>query len=243
MRGINWWKERRHTSHSGIPTASRPATAWNEQKTVEQAILAAFESDAFKAAIASQLDPTIAKLNQIKASNLNLESTLQTHIEDQNDHLTQISTAQQKAEDNLPIALETIQDHLTSSERQLEALFAAQTRTEDHLPDLLKHSIETRFDGLESRIEELDRKIDNLDESMTNADLRSAIRFGELSNELQDRNTTLGDRIWEVQRDLGKKVDGQQRRLLGASEELGKDVRNLGDTLESMQEDSSKAIS
>ena len=64
MRGspINWWKEKRQSSHTGIPHANRPQTAfpWNEDhdisKIVEQAVLAAFESNAFKIAVASQVD-------------------------------------------------------------------------------------------------------------------------------------------------------------------------------------------
>ncbi|KAE8440600.1 hypothetical protein EG329_007046 [Mollisiaceae sp. DMI_Dod_QoI] len=254
MRGspINWWKEKRQSSHSGIPAATRPATAfpWTDngnqdlKKIIQEAVSAAFESDAFKIAVASQVDPALSrhqeKLNQIKATNLNLESTFQNNIEDLfaavkpiQDHLTALEIPAYGPEfQGLSAGLEKLEGQLVdldvlNHDKELNDLLSGQSR-------LLK-SFESRFDGLEARIEGLDRKIDGIDEAAMNSDLRSAIRFGELSNELQDRNTTLGDRIWEVQRDLGKKIDGQQRKVIGACEELGKAVRSAGETLEAIQ--------
>ncbi|KAF8851550.1 hypothetical protein BDZ45DRAFT_631574, partial [Acephala macrosclerotiorum] len=229
MRGyINGWKEKRQSSHSGIPAASRPVTAWEGttdrdqslKKIIEEAVLAAFESDVFKTAVASQVDPAFSrqqeKLNQLKATNLNLESTLQSHFDE-----VGLSTGLRSLEGQLNDL------HIPDHSKELNDLWSGQTR-------LLK-LIETRFDGLENRVEEFDRKLEHLDKSTVDADLRSALRFGELSNELQDRNTTLGDRIWEIERDLGKKIDAHQRKVTGACEELGKNVRTIGSTLETMQ--------
>lgn len=237
--------------NNGIPEASRPSTAfpWNEghhdlKKLVEEAVLAAFESNAFKIGVAAQVDPAFSrqqeKMNQIKTANLNLESMLQAHVED------------------LPGILKPIQDHLTAVNipdygQELEKLSQGQQRLEAQFEDFaipdygkemseissgqsrLLKLLETRFGGLESRFEELDRKIDGLEENVVNADLRSAIRFGEISNELQDRNTTLSDRVWEIERNLGRKIDGQQRKVVSACEELGNTVRTTSGTLETIQ--------
>lgn len=250
MRGyINGWKEKRQSSHSGIPAASRPVTAWEGttdrdqslKKIIEEAVLAAFESDVFKTAVASQVDPAFSrqqeKLNQLKATNLNLESTLQSHFDEVvkpiQDHLIGLDIPQYGAElEGLSTGLRSLEGqlndlHIPDHSKELNDLWSGQTR-------LLK-LIETRFDGLENRVEEFDRKLEHLDKSTVDADLRSALRFGELSNELQDRNTTLGDRIWEIERDLGKKIDAHQRKVTGACEELGKNVRTIGSTLETMQ--------
>jgi hypothetical protein len=273
---INWWKEKRQASHSGIPAASRPATAFpwtgdrDLQKIVEETVLAAFESDAFKVAIASQVDPTFSrhqeKLNQIKAANLNLESTLQAFVEDLpvalrpiQDQLTALDIPEYGLElEELSKGQKTLESRLNevqipNYENELSELSKGQKTLESRLNDVqipnyekelneissgqskLLKFLENRFSGLETRIEELDRKIEGLDESIVNADLRSAIRFGELSNELQDRNTMLGDRIWGVERDLGKKIDGQQRKIVDTYEELRKDARSANDTLETIQ--------
>ncbi|KAH7416734.1 hypothetical protein BKA64DRAFT_717607 [Cadophora sp. MPI-SDFR-AT-0126] len=252
MRGspINWWKEKRQSSHTGIPHANRPQTAfpWNEDrdisKIVEQAVLAAFESNAFRIAVASQVDPAFSrhqeKLNQIKTTNLNLESTLQAHVED------------------LPGVLKGIEDQLTrivipDYRHSLDTLALGQERLDGkvndiHIPDhsnelseivsgqarFLK-TFENRLSALESRLEDLDRKTGDVDEAVVNADLRSAIRFGEISNELQDRNTTLNNSIWEVQRELGKKTDALQRRVVGACEDMGKSIRASAETIETMR--------
>jgi chromosome segregation ATPase len=252
LRGspVDWWREKRQSSHSGIPAALRPATAFprtgdrDVQKIVEEAVLAAFESEAFKIAIASHVDPTFArqqeKLNQIRATNLNLESILQAHVED------------------LPVALKDIQDNLAGLEipeygQELGALSNAhqglQSRLDEiHIPNyehdlrdisssqerVLK-ALDSRFSSLETRMDELHRKMEGLDESVVNADLRSAIRFGELSNELQDRNTILGDRVWGVERDLGKKIDGLQRKMVGVYEELERTVRGAQESIEEIQ--------
>ncbi|KAL5322295.1 hypothetical protein ACEPPN_010267 [Leptodophora sp. 'Broadleaf-Isolate-01'] len=284
MRGspINWWKEKRQSSHSGIPHANRPQTAfpWNADheldlsKVVEQAVLAAFESTAFKIAVASQVDPAFTrhqeKLNQIKTTNLNLESVLQGHVED------------------FPLMLKGVEDHVTATGMRIrdyggefEGLTAGQENLQKridgiHIPDYadeftgiisgqerlekrideMHTSIpnysdefseiisgqgkfiklfESRMSAIESRLEDLDRKAGDLDEGVVNADLRSAIRFGEISNELQDRNTTLNNSIWEVQRELGKKVDALQRRVVGACEEVGKVVRESKEVVEGMR--------
>lgn len=250
----SWFKERRQSSQSGIPSAKRPATAaagafpWSEDrdfsKVVEQAVLAAFESNAFKIAIASQVDPAFAKtqdeLDQCKTSSLNLESTLQAHV------------------DNVPLLLDPIQKCLTSLEipdysQVLEQQVVGQKRLEtqfndfaipDHKKELsdiasaqanLLKTIECQFKGLESRMEELDRRLGAIDEAVVNADLRSAIRFGEISNELLDRNVTLGDRVWGVERDLGKKVDTLQRKVVATCEEVGKSARSTHEIVETMR--------
>ncbi|CAL3970641.1 unnamed protein product [Diplocarpon coronariae] len=249
MKGspIGWFKEKRQSSYSGSPNARRPATAVplgedrDMAKTVEQAVLAAFASDAFKMAVASQVDPAFARhqerLNQIRTTNLNLESTLQSHVED------------------IPQLLETIQNHLTSLvipdyRQDLDSLGVGQEKLERKLDDLevpehgrqlsdiasaqsqLLKTLESRFDGLASRIDEFDRKLGELEGSVVSADLRSAIRFGEISNELQDRNTTLGDRLWGVEREMGKKVDALQRKVVAACEEVGKSVRSTHEAVE-----------
>ncbi|PBP22601.1 hypothetical protein BUE80_DR006483 [Diplocarpon rosae] len=252
MKGspIGWFKEKRQSSHSGIQNARRPATAIplsedrDVAKIVEQAVLAAFESDAFKMAVASQVDPAFTRhqerLNQIRTTNLNLESTLQSHVED------------------VPPLLDTIQNHLTGLvipdyRQDLDSLALGQEKLERQLKDLqipdharelgdiasaqsqLLKTLESRFDGLASRIDEFDRKLGELDGSVVSADLRSAIRFGEISNELQDRNTTLGDRVWGVERELGKKVDALQRKVVAACEDVGKSVRSSHDAVETLR--------
>ncbi|CZT12911.1 uncharacterized protein RCO7_09291 [Rhynchosporium graminicola] len=265
----NWWKDKRQSSHPVIPNASRPQTAfpWTEDRDrdlsqiVEKAVLAAFESTAFKIAVASQVDPAFSrhqeKLSQIKTANLNLESVLQAHVED------------------LPVVLKGIEDHVTGLKipdygtefadlvkrneelerrideikipdltEQLNAIVSNQGKFPDHTEQLntiivnqtkYVKAIEGRFTALETRIEDLDRKTSDLSEEVTNADLRSAIRFGEISNELQDRNTTLNNSIWEVQRELGKKTDALQRRVVGACEEMSKVVRASSEVLESLK--------
>ncbi|KAI9048849.1 hypothetical protein LZ554_006707 [Drepanopeziza brunnea f. sp. 'monogermtubi'] len=255
LRGspIGWFKEKRQTSHSGLSTAKRPATAagafpWADDrdisKLVERAVLAAFESDAFKIAVASQIDPAIAKtqekLGQIRTANLNLDSALQAHIED------------------VPTLLHPIQDHLTSLvipdyAQDLEALGGGQKRLEAQVNDLvipdhgkelneiasaqsqLLTTMESRFESLGSRMDDLDRRLGEINEAAVNADLRTAIRFGEISNELQDRNTTLGDRVWGVERELGKKVDALQRKVVAACEDVGRSVRNNHEVVETMR--------
>ncbi|PBP15534.1 hypothetical protein BUE80_DR013731 [Diplocarpon rosae] len=252
MKGspIGWFKEKRQSSHSGISNARRPATAIplsedrDMAKIVEQAVLAAFESDAFKMAVASQVDPAFTRhqerLNQIRTTNLNLESILQSHVED------------------VPPLLDTIQNHLTGLvipdyRQDLDSLALGQEKLERQLTDLqipdyarelgdiasaqsrLLKTLESRFDGLASRIDDFDRKLGELDGSVASADLRSAIRFGEISNELQDRNTTLGDRVWGVERELGKKVDALQRKVVAACEDVGKSVRSSHEAVETMR--------
>ncbi|KAG4432063.1 hypothetical protein IFR05_012458 [Cadophora sp. M221] len=286
MRGspINWWKEKRQSSHSGIPHANRPQTAfpWNAEqeldlsKVVEQAVLSAFESTAFKIAVASQVDPAFTrhqeKLNQIKTTNLNLESVLQGHVEDfpillkgVEDHVTEtgmrirdygeqfegVTAGQERLEKRIDEMRKSIPDY----SEEFTGIFSKQERLEKRI-DEMRASIpdysdefseiissqgkfvklfESRMSAIEARLEDMDRKTSDLDEGVVNADLRSAIRFGEISNELQDRNTTLNNSIWEVQRELGKKVDALQRRVVGACEDVGKVVRGSKEVVEGMR--------
>jgi hypothetical protein len=230
---VKRWKER-HRSHSGTSTqpsaaTSRPTTAvdsWAEYnhalpKLVEDAVLAAFSSAIFKDAVASLIDPVLTKqqekLNQLKVANLNLESTIQNRL------------------DELPSFLQPAIDHMTSIEipnhdKELETLSVGQKGCLD-----LLQTFDERFSGIGNQLQVVDGRMKALEDKVISADLRSAIRFGEISNEFQDRNTTLGDRLWEVEREVGGKIDGQQRRVVGVCEELGKAIRKTQDRISSLE--------
>ncbi|QSZ31948.1 hypothetical protein DSL72_001517 [Monilinia vaccinii-corymbosi] len=253
---LNRWKKNR--TQSGISTNSappatngtttaRPTTSgaglhsWTEytpsseeplQKAVEEAVLNALNSDAFRNIIASQIDPVSAalsrqqeKLNALKASTLNLEASL--------------SEANIKA--TLDPALKPISqliDDVPDTEDEIESLVEGQKK----ILEILK-SLDERVTGMNTKFEEFQEKIASLDGEIVNADLRSAIRFGELSNELQDRNKMLGERLWSVEGDLGKKIDGSNRKLVGLVEDLGKSSRNVINKVSSMEFDSSSSNS
>lgn len=253
---LNRWKKNR--TQSGISTNSappgttgttgttRPTTSgglasWTEytpsseepfQKAVEEAVLNALNSDAFRNVIASQIDPVTAalsrqqeKLNALKASTLNLESSF--------------SSSNIKA--TLDPALKPISqliDEVPDTEDEIESLVEGQKK----ILEILK-SMDERLHGIDTKFEEFEEKITSLDGEIVNADLRSAIRFGELSNELQDRNKMLGERLWSVEGDLGKKIDGSHRKLFGMVEDLGKSSRNVINKVSSMEFDSSSSNS
>lgn len=251
---LNRWKKNR--AQSGISTNSappgangtnaRPTTSgglnsWTEytprseeplQKSIEEAVLNVLNSEVFRNVIAAQIDPVAAtlsrqqeKLNALKASTLNLESSF--------------SAANIKS--TLDPALKPISqliDDVPSTEDDIESLVEGQKK----ILEFLK-SLDERLNGLDSKFEEFGEKITSLDGEIGNADLRSAIRFGELSNELQDRNKILGERLWSVEGDLGKKIDGSHRKLVGLVEDLGKSSRNVINKVSSMEFDSSSSNS
>jgi len=233
---VKRWKER-HRSHSGTSSAtnttaptsvSRPTTAvgsWAEYqnhalpKVLEDAILAAFSGDAFRNTVASIIDPSLSrqqeKMNQLKLANLNLQSTFETRL------------------DELSLLLQPAINHMTTlevpnNEKDLERLATGQERCLDII-----ESLHTRLNNLESQLQGFDGRMKSLEDKVVNGDLRQAIRFGEISNELQDQNTTLVDRIWEIERELGSKIDGQQRRL--AFEDLSKAIRKTQEGISSLE--------
>lgn len=242
---INRWRER-HRSYSGIsststatskPQALRPSTsyapsatpsaarsaAYNRdfEKIVEDAVLHAFNSDVFKTAIASQIEPHLSKqhekINQLKTANLNFESNVQTQLED------------------IPLMLQPALDHLTNLEipnyeKELTELLTGQKALADSIV-----MFDGRLTAVETQVQDFDGRVKALQEEVVSADLRSAIRFGEISNELQDRNSTFGDRLWNVERDLGQKIDGQQRRVVGACEDLRKAIVITQDKISSLE--------
>ncbi|KAL3425858.1 hypothetical protein PVAG01_02649 [Phlyctema vagabunda] len=236
---IGWWKEKsekRHRSYSGIatgprPLSARPATALtvpktraaqekedNErhlQKLIEEAVLIAFSSDAFRDAVASQLNPATTRqqeqLDHLNTTNSTLQSSLQTCM------------------DEFPATLKPIEDHLTGLHiptygKEMNGLAAGQEK------------ILRSLNSIEERIKSLEEKTESLDSSVVNTDLRSAIRFGEVSNELQDQNTVVTDRIWELERSLGKTLEVQQRRVVRSCEELGRAIRTTQDRITSFEE-------
>jgi predicted nucleic acid-binding Zn-ribbon protein len=247
---LNRWKSKRTQSTISAPPetagATRPTTSgglnsWTEytpsseepfQKAVEEAVLNALNSDAFRNVIASQIDPVTAalsrqqeKLNALKATTLNLESSF--------------SSSNIKA--TLDPALKPISqliDDVPDTEDEIESLVEGQKKILEIL-----QSLEERLSGIDTKFEEFEEKITSLDGEIVNADLRSAIRFGELSNELQDRNKMLGERLWSVEGDLGKKIDGSHRKLIGMVEDLGKSSRNVINKVSSMEFDSSSSNS
>ncbi|CAD6445392.1 858acc9d-4fb9-4623-9d45-c7be3ecac94a [Sclerotinia trifoliorum] len=247
---LNRWKNKRTqstisappgTAGVGRPTTSGGLNSWTEytpsseepfQKAVEEAVLNALNSDAFRNVIASQIDPVTAalsrqqeKLNALKATTLNLESSLSSS----------------NIKDTLDPALKPISqliDDVPDTEDEIESLVEGQKK----ILEILK-SLEERLSGIDTKFEEFEEKITSLDGEIVNADLRSAIRFGELSNELQDRNKMLGERLWSVEGDLGKKIDGSHRKLIGMVEDLGKSSRNVINKVSSMEFDSSSSNS
>ncbi|TGO84400.1 hypothetical protein BPOR_0509g00070 [Botrytis porri] len=247
---LNRWKNKRTSSTASAPPgtagATRPTTSgglnsWTEytpsseepfQKAVEEAVLNALNSDAFRNVIASQIDPVTAalsrqqeKLNALKATTLNLESSF--------------STSNIKA--TLDPALKPISqliDDVPDTEDDIGSLVEGQKKILEYLK-----SLDERLTGMDTKFDEFEEKITSLDGEIVNADLRSAIRFGELSNELQDRNKMLGERLWSVEGDLGKKIDGSHRKLIGMVEDLGKSSRNVINKVSSMEFDSSSSNS
>lgn len=230
---VKRWKER-HRSHSGTSTLtdppaseSRPTTAvdsWTEYnnhalpKVIEAAVLTAFTSNVWRDAVASMIEPSLSKqqekLNQLKLANLNLESTLQTRL------------------DELPLLFQPVIDHMTAikipnHDKELEKLAAGQTG--------LLETFDERMESLENQLQGFDGRLKALEDKVVNADLRSAIRFGEISNELQDRNATLSDRLWESEREVGGKIDGQQRRVVGLGEDLSKAIRKTQDKISALE--------
>ncbi|KAM3072578.1 hypothetical protein ACMFMG_009371 [Clarireedia jacksonii] len=238
MLTLNRWKKNRtQSAQSGVSTTSattRPTTAansWTEypqdepfQKAVEEAVSAALNSDAFRNVIASQVDPVIIalsrqqeKLNALKASTLNLESSFETAL---------------GTEGTKSLLEPLLTDHLKSITKLIEGI-------PNNGGDLEK--IQQTLKSLDERLSGIEEKMSSMDAEIVNADLRSAIRFGELSNELQDRNKMLGDRLWSVEGDLGKKMEGHHRRLVGMFEELGKSNRNVIHKVSSLDMDSSSS--
>jgi hypothetical protein len=153
---IRRWKERRAASGTttlaeSSATVSRPVTAddsWKEYsnhalpKIMEAAVVAAFSSDNFRDAVASMVDPAFSKqhdkLNQLKLANLNLESTLQTRL------------------DELPSLLQPAIDHMTSikvatHDKELEKVLAGQDGCL-HLLELFGEKI----GGLEEQLQGFD---------------------------------------------------------------------------------------
>ncbi|PQE09628.1 hypothetical protein CJF32_00007099 [Rutstroemia sp. NJR-2017a WRK4] len=239
MLTLNRWKKNRtQSAQSGITTTSsttRPTTvgSWTElpqdepfQKAVEEAVYAALNSDAFRNVIASQVDPVIIalsrqqeKLNALKASSLNLESSFETALgaDGTKSHLEPVLT-----------------NHLKSVTKLIEGI-------PNNGGDIEK--IQQTLKAMDERLSGIEEKMSSMDAEIVNADLRSAIRFGELSNELQDRNKMLGDRLWSVEGDLGKKMEGHHRRLVGMFEELGKSNRSVIHKVSSLDMDSSSSQS
>ncbi|KAE9381915.1 hypothetical protein N431DRAFT_425484 [Stipitochalara longipes BDJ] len=234
---IRRWKERRTASGSSTLTdasaaITRPTTAADSEaeiefrnhalpKIIEAAVVAAFSSDHFREAVASMVDPAFTrqhdKLNQLKLASLNLESMVQTRL------------------DELPSLLQPALDHMTSikvpgHEKELEKLAASQDGCL-HLLELFGEKI----GGIEEQLQGFDGRMKALEEKVVNADLRSAIRFGEISNELHDRNATLNDRLWEVEREVGGKIDGQQRRIVGFGEDFGKGMRKIQEKISDLE--------
>ncbi|KAG9231557.1 hypothetical protein BJ875DRAFT_429547, partial [Amylocarpus encephaloides] len=225
---IDRWRER-HRSHSGIPPALRPATAHPSLKEgprdletiIKDAVLAAFESEIFKTAVVSQIDPILSrqneKLNQMKSSNLNLESNIQTQFGE------------------IPSKLQPILDHLTNLKiphygKELESLLDGQKDLKESLGGL-----DSQLRSLEYEVQTCDGRLKSLQGEVESADLRSAIRFGEVSNELQDCNSTIGSRIREVQRDLGKRIDGQHRKVVSTYEDLRESVLTTEEKITSLE--------
>ncbi|CAG8955761.1 hypothetical protein HYFRA_00011629 [Hymenoscyphus fraxineus] len=248
---INRWKER-HRSNTGISSATtansnskspvlRPSTSYaasaapsiaasaapsvppnrDFEKIVEDAVLNAFNSDVFKAVVASQMEPHLTQqyenIDQLKTSNLNFESNVQTQFE------------------NIPRMLQPALDHLTNLEipnyeNELKELLAGQKALADSIA-----AFDGRLSTVETQVQEFDGRVKALQEEVVNADLRSAIRFGEISNELQDRNSTLSDRFWNFERELGRKIEGQQRRVVGACEEIRKAIVVTQDKISSLE--------
>jgi predicted nucleic acid-binding Zn-ribbon protein len=232
---IRRWKERRAASGTTSlaetsATVTRPATgdeSWKEEinhalpKIIEAAVVAAFSSDNFREAVASMVEPAFGrqhdKLNQLRLANLNLESTIQTRL------------------DELPALLQPAIDHMTSiqppsNEKEFDRLKAGQDGCL-HLLELFGE----KMGGLEQQIQNFDGRMKALEEKVVNADLRSAIRFGEISNEFQDRNATLNDRLWELEREVGGKVDSQQRKIVGLGEDLGNAIRKTQEKISALE--------
>ncbi|KAN0122060.1 hypothetical protein V8E51_000386 [Hyaloscypha variabilis] len=234
---IRRWKERRTASGTSTLTdasaaITRPTTAADSEaeaefrnhalpKIIEAAVVAAFSSDHFREAVASMVDPAFTrqhdKLNQLKLASLNLEPMVQARL------------------DELPSLLQPAIDHMTTfkvpgNEKELEKLAAGQEGCL-HLLELFGEKI----GGIEEQLQGFDGRVKALEEKVVNADLRSAIRFGEISNEFQDRNTTLTDRLWELEREVGGKVDGQQRRIVGLSEDFGKGMRKIQEKISDLE--------
>ncbi len=232
---IRRWKERRAASGTTSlaetsATVTRPATgdeSWKEEinhalpKIIEAAVVAAFSSDNFREAVASMVEPAFGrhhdKLNQLKLANLNLESTIQTRL------------------DELPALLQPAIDHMTSiqlpsNDKEFDRLKAGQDGCL-HLLELFGE----KMGRLEQQLQNFDGRMKALEEKVVNADLRSAIRFGEISNEFQDRNATLNDRLWELEREVGGKVDSQQRKIVGLGEDLGKAIRKTQEKISALE--------
>ncbi|EHL01373.1 hypothetical protein M7I_2706 [Glarea lozoyensis 74030] len=106
-------------------------------------------------------------------------------------------------------------------DNQFKQLAAGQ----EELSRNLSQQLERRMEALETQLQEVEESVKNHHNELQESELRSALRFGELSNELQDRNTMLGNRLTETERGIGKKIDAQQRRVVGVCEEL----RNVSD--------------
>jgi hypothetical protein len=293
----NRWRDKNRQSSGSFLNRAKTAAPDSDpdedlRKLFEGVVLNAFNSEAFREAIASQINPALSKqqekLNQLKTANLNLESIFQLQIENlteklepalshvaslknanyeddfsslfhgQHVFLERLDAIDQRFEtlvipqydDQIGKLLvgqeqvsENIQKHV---DRRIDALdipqyddhFAQITTGQDELSKSLEQKVEQRMEALETQLQVIEDSVRSHHNELQESELRSALRFGELSNELQDRNTMLGNRLTETERGIGKKMDAQQRRVVGVCEE----VRNVCNTtqdrlssLESMQ--------
>jgi hypothetical protein len=292
--GINRWREKNRQSSGSFlnrPKTAAPDTDPDEElrKLFEGVVLSAFNSEAFREAISSQIDPALSKqqekLNQLKTANLNLESTFQIQIENLTEkleptlnHVTSLRNSNHGEDfsslfhgqhvflerlDAIDQRFETLvipqyddqigklligQEQVSKNiqkhvDQRIDALYIPRydshfeqiTTGQDELSKTLEQKIEQRMEALETQLQAIEDGFKSHHDELQEAELRSALRFGELSNELQDRNTMLGNRLTETERGIGKKMDAQQRRVVGVCEEVRNVCNATQDRLSSLE--------
>ena len=94
----------------------------------------------------------------------------------------------------------------------------------------LEGTVGRGFENLESRYVWLEKEMRNMKREVIDLDLKAAIRLGELSNESREGEKLVLDRLWGVESELGMKVEGVGRRVVGVvgvGDELGRGVREM----------------
>lgn len=117
-------------------------------------------------------------------------------------------------------------------QKRMEKLGESILRAENRNGQLID-KLHSRDERMETYVEEMmsivrgyETRLRTLEKEIVDRDLREAIRFGEMSNEIRESSNALENRVWNVEAGLGKKVDTISRKLASLSEDLKRSMEH-----------------